>query len=539
MKKHLSLVAFIMAIIFGAVACGKKAETSKKYFRLAKDVEMASMDHHLASDGLSFETIGATIEGLYGVDGAGTPIPAIAESYEVSEDGLNYTFYLRKEAKWSNGDPVTAKDFVFAWRRLVDPVIASEYNFIMDIASVKNASKVISGELKTDELGVKAVDDNTLEVNLEVPVPYFISLMSFPSFFPMNEKFVTEKGDQYAMTPDDLLANGPFKMVEWNRGYGFKLDKNPDYYDASSVKIDGVDIRIIKDNQTAALKFEKNELDMVKLSAELVDKYKSNEALTKMPAGYLWYMAPNFKNEIFSNVNARKALSHAVNKQYIVDNIMNDGSTSADFIVPVGLATGPDAKDFRATSDSYTKYDKEKALEYWNKAKSELKLDKMEIELVFDDFESNKKIAEFVQSELQVNLPGLMVILKAQPKKNRLALMRSGDYDLGLTRWGPDFADPLTYLGMFETGNPTNYPQYSSEAYDKMIFDVSKGELASKPEARWEMMKTAEKLLVEEDAAVAPLYQRGYSFLKNPKIKNLEYHTVGISFVYKNMTIED
>ena len=538
MKKHLSLIAFMMAIIFGAVACGKKAEPDKKYLRIAKDVELASMDHHEASDGLSLEMAAATIEGLYSVDAAGTPIPAIAESYEISEDGLNYTFHLRKDAKWSNGEPVTAKDFVFAWRRLVDPAIASEYSFIMDIASVKNATKIIDGELTTDELGVKAVDDNTLAVNLEVQVPYFVNLVSFPSFFPMNEKFVTEKGDQYAMTPEDLLANGPFKMVEWNRGYGFKLDKNPDYYDAANVKIDGLDVRIMKDNQTAALKFDKNELDLVKLSAELVDKYQSSEALIRVPAGYLWYMAPNFENEIFSNLNARKALSHAVNKQYIVDNIMNDGSIAADFLVPVGLATGPDAKDFRATSDSYTKYDKEMALEYWNKAKSELKLDKMEIEIVFDDFESNKKIAEFIQSELQTNLPGLEVMLKAQPKKNRLSLMRSGEYDLGLTRWGPDFADPLTYLGMFESGNPTNYPQYSKEAYDKIIFDVSKGELASQPEARWEMMKTAEKLLVEEDAAVAPLYQRGYTFLQNPKVKGVEPHAVGVG-IYKNVTIED
>jgi oligopeptide transport system substrate-binding protein len=538
MKKHLSLIAFMMVIIFGAVACGKKAEPDKKYLRIAKDVELASMDQHEASDGLSLAMIAATIEGLYSVDAAGTPIPAIAESYEVSEDGLNYIFHMRKDAKWSNGTPVTANDFVFAWRRLIDPAIASEYNFIMDIASVKNASKIIAGELKTDELGVKALDENTLEVNLEVPVPYFLNLMSFPSFFPMNEKFVAEKGDQYAMTPADLLASGPFKMVEWNRGYGFKLDKNADYYDAANIKIDGLDVRIIKDNQTAALKFDKNELDLVKLSAELVDKYKSNEALIQVPAGYLWYMSPNFQNEIFSNVNARKALSHAVNKQYIVDNIMNDGSTAADFIVPVGLATGPDAKDFRATSDSYTKYDKEKALEYWNKAKSELKVDKMEIEIVFDDFESNKKIAEFIQSELQINLPGLEVKLKAQPKKNRLALMRSGDYDLGITRWGPDFADPLTYLGMFESGNPTNYPQYSNKAYDKMIFDVSKGELASKPEARWEMMKTAERLLVEEDAAVAPLYQRGYTYLQNTKVKGVENHSVGVD-IYRNVTIQD
>jgi len=299
MKKSLRITLPILLVLILALSlvlsgCGQKTTADgKKYLRLAQDVELASMDQHVATDGLSFETIAATIEGLYSMDKDGNLIPAIALSDEASEDGLTYTFKLREDAKWSNGDLVTAKDFVFSWRRLVDPATASEYNFIADVAGLKNAAKITSGELPKEELGVEAVDEYTLKVTLERPTPYFRSLTAFGPFAPLNEKFVTEKGDKYALEPGDLLSNGPFKMVEWNKGYGYKLDKNSDYYDASNVKIDGLEYRIIKDSQTAALKFDSNELDVVKLSAELVDKYKSKPSFTQIGAGYVWYMAFN------------------------------------------------------------------------------------------------------------------------------------------------------------------------------------------------------------------------------------------------------
>lgn len=543
MRRSKKLLTVLLALVLISslilAGCGQDATSGngKKYLRLAKDVELASMDQHIATDELSFETIAATIEGLYSLDKDGNIIPAIALSDEVSEDGLTYTFKLREDAKWSNGEPVTANDFVFSWRRIVDPETASEYNFIMDVAGVKNASKITTGELPKEELGVEAVDDYTLKVTLERPTPYFRSLTTFASFFPLNEKFVTEKGDKFALDPENLLANGPFKMVEWNKGYGFKLDKNPDYYDADSVKIDGLEFRIIKENQTAALKFESNELDVVKLSSELVDKYKSQPSFNQVDSGFLWYMSFNHETELFSNLNARKAFSYAIDKEHIANKILNDGSVAADFIIPRGLATGPDGKDFRETAGTYAKLDKELALEYWNKAKEELGKDSFEVEILFDDAETIKKMSEFIQAELETNLPGLTVKLKAQPKKNRLELMREGSFEAGITRWGPDYADPLTYLELFITDGASNSPNYSSAEYDQLVFDASRGSLASDPEGRWEAMKQAEKVLLEKDAAVSPLYQSGYAFLINPKVKGIESHTVGTPYIYKNVEI--
>lgn len=555
MRKLLSLLLIVMLTVGLFAGCAKTEEQTPadstngteantaapaegKTLRIAVDVDLPSMDQDVATDGLSFEAIAATIEGLYSLDAAGNLIPAIATDYEVSEDGLTYTFHLR-DANWSNGTPVTANDFVFSWRRLVDPAQASEYSFIAEVAGLANAAAITAGEKPTTELGVQATDDKTLVVTLDRTVPYFLSLTAFATFFPLNEAFVTEKGADYALSPEALLANGPFKMVEWNKGYGFKLEKNATYYDADAVKIAGLDYRVMKDPQTSALQFDANELDVVKLTAELVDNYKDNAAFTNIEASYVWYMSLNNNDPIFSNVNARKALQHAVNKDNIVANILNDGSTVANFIVPTGLATGADGKDFRATSkNDYALYDVAEAQKYWETAKQELGITETTIEILFDDAETVKKMAEFIQAELETNLPGLTVSLKAQPKKNRLELMREHDFQVGITRWGPDYADPLTYLELFLTGSSSNTPDYASATYDELV-KSSSTTLAADAEGRWAAMKEAEDLLLADDAVIAPLYQAGYSYLINTKVTGIEPHAIGTPFIYKNVSIAE
>lgn len=539
MKKYAKMLIILICSVVTLVACSGGTESSEKVLKVAKDVELASMDQHIATDGLSFEVIAATIEGLYTLDAAGSAVPAIAKGYDLSEDGLTYTFHLREDAVWDNGTPVTAHDFVYAWRRLVDPAIASEYAFIMDVAAVKNAAAINAGEKALEELGVTAVDDYTLEVSLDLPVPFFLQLMAFQSFLPLNEEFVTEQGSNYAQSPEGLLANGPFKMTEWTQGHSFKVERNDSYYAKDDVQLDGIEYKIMKDSQTAALEFESGNLDVVRLSGEIVDLYKENEAFTLIHEGYLWYIAPNEEVAELQNVNLRQALGRAVNKDQLTSTVLNDGSTVADFIVPVSLATGPDALDFRETSDSYMTYDVAKAQEYWEAAKAELGIDSLTLELLFEDTDSSKKCSEFIQSELQTNLPGLTIELKSQPKKQRLELMRGGDYQLGLTRWGPDYADPTTYLGMFITGNANNYPNYSSADYDALMERIDKGDLVYDVQARWEAMKEAEELLIAQDAAALPMYQQGNTYLINQKVTGIETHSVGVPFIYRNAEIVD
>ncbi|WP_040949471.1 peptide ABC transporter substrate-binding protein [Gorillibacterium massiliense] len=509
------------------------AASGSKIINLGKDVELASMDSAIATDGLSFEAIAATIEGLYTIDEKGVPQLAMAEKADVSADGKTYTFTIR-DAKWSNGTPVTAKDFEFAWKRLVNPETASEYSFIMGVAGVKNADDIVAGKKGIDELGVKATDDKTLVVELDRPVAFFNSLMAFPSFYPINEAFYKEKGAQYALTADALLANGPFKMKTWDvGGTTFFLEKNPDYYDAANIKVDGLNYQVIKDTQQAVLAYEKGDLDYVQLSGEQITKYQKSPEYHSIMAGYLWYLSPNQKVKGLENVNLRKALSLAYDKQAIVDEILKDGSIVADFAVPTLLAAGPDGKDYRETASKYPTTDKAKALEYWNKAKSELGIDKIKLELLFEDTESATLVAQFLQSEIESTLPGVTFELKSQPKKNRVELMQQGNFQVGLTRWGPDYADPMTYLDMWITGSPNNYGFWSNKDYDGLIASASKGDLASKPEERWAALKKAEDIVMDQ-AVIFPVYQKGNAVLIKPNVTGMEFHSVGVNIFYKH-----
>ncbi len=511
----------------------KKEAVKSNIVTIANDVELSSMDTGLATDGTSFEAIASVLEGLYQLDGAGNTIPGMAVKEEISEDGKVHTFTLR-DAKWSDGQPVTANDFVFAWRRLANPKTASEYAYMIGVAGIKNAEGVMSGEKPITELGVTAVDDKTLKVELDYPVPFFDQLAAFPPFYPIREDFYDKYKEQYALTPEAILSNGPFKMVEWNQGANYTMVKNDQYYDADKVKIDGLNFQVVKDAQSAMVAFDQGNVDYVKLTGEMVDQYKESPEFMNTLGGYLWFVSPNQKVPGLENANLRRALALSFDKEQIAEHLLKDGSIAANFAVPVKLAVGPDGKDFRETTPSYLNVDKAKAKEYYEKAKQELGKDKFAYELVFEDTEASKKVAEYLKSEIETNLPGMTINLKQQPKKARLQLMQNGVYELGLTRWGPDYADPMTYLDMWITGASYNFGSWTSKEYDKLIFDASKGDLTGKPAERWEALKQAEKVCMD-DAAILPVYQTGSAVMIKKDLTGFEFHSVGVPTIYKNI----
>lgn len=541
MKKIKNLLVGLATLALLA-ACGGSKETtqavdnSKKVLNVASDIELSSMDTGVATDGYSFDAIAAVIEGLYQLDADGNPIPGMAESTEVSEDGKTYIFKLR-DAKWSDGSPVKAQDFVFAWRRLANPATASEYSYMLDVAGVKNAAEIAKGEKGIEELGISAIDDKTLKVELNYAVPFFYQLMAFPSFYPISEEFYNKFGDQYALTPEAILANGPFKMTVWNQGSGYELVKNDKYYDAQVVKLDGINVQLVKDSQSAVVAYEQGTVDVMKLTGELVEQYKDSPEMQNTLGGYLWYVSPNTKVPGLENTNLRLALALSYDKEQIAENLLKDGSIAANFAVPVKLAVGPDKKDFRATSPEYLKVDKAKAKEYYEKAKKELGKDSFNFELLFEDTEASKKVAEYLKSEIETNLPGVTLTLKQQPKKSRLQLMQAGEFDLGLTRWGPDYADPMTYLDMWVSGASYNFGSWSNKEYDRLVYEASKGSLVTKLEERWQALKDAEKIVMDE-ATILPVYQTGSAMMIKPNIKGIEFHSVGVPTVYKNAVKE-
>ena len=520
-----------------AAAETKAAEAAKgNALNVHIDVEVASMDPQIATDGTSFEVIADTTDGLCELDADGKPVPALAESVDKSADGLTLTYHLR-DAKWSNGTPVTAKDFVFAWRRAVNPVTASEYAFIVGIAGIKNADAVSSGEKPIEELGVTEVDDKTLKVELDVPVPFFESLMAFPTFYPVNEEFFTKCGDQYASTPDTLLSNGPFKITAYEpAATTITLEKNPDYWDAGKVKLDGINYQVIKDSQQAMLAYQNGDLDLVTLSGEQVEQFQADPEFKNIMAGYLWYMSPNTKVAGLENLNLRKALSLCFDKEAVCKNILKDGSIPAYFAVPTLLATGPDGKDYREDAGSnYFKTDKAEALKYWEEAKKELGVESLTYTMIVEDTESAINVAQFLQSEIQTTLPGITINLEQMPKKNRVERMQEGTFEIGLTRWGPDYADPMTYLDMWITDSPNNYGFWSNAEYDSIIQSAKKGDLALDPAARWKALIGAEKIVCD-NAVILPVYQKGNAVMQKAGVEGVEFHSIAINRYFKNTT---
>ena len=548
-RKILAIIS-IIALTFSLTACGggtkdSKAEgnnesvedtsTSGSPLKVQIDAEIASMDPQIATDGISFEVLAAVTEGLYSLSDDGSAVEAIADKVEKSEDGLTYTVTL-KDTKWSNGTPVTAKDFVFAWRRLVDPATASEYSFIAGIAGIKNADAIVNGEITPDQLGITAKDDKTLVIELDTPVPFFESLMAFPSFFPVNEEFYNKCGDKFATTVDTILCNGAFKVASYEpAATTINLEKNTNYWDADKVQLSGIQYQVIKDSQQTMLSYQNGDLDVATLSGEQVEQFQSDPEFKNIMSGYLWYIASNKKVAGLDNENLRKAISLSYDKEAIVNNILKDGSIKADFLVPTLLATGPHGKDFRDGTDTYLSTDKAKALEYYDKAKTELGKDSFEYTMLIDDAESAQNVAQFIQAEIQTNLPGVTINIETMPKKNRVERMQEGTFELGLTRWGPDYADPMTYLDMWITGSPNNYGAWSNTEYDSLIQSAKKGELALDSEKRWEALKKAEKMVMDE-AVICPVYQQGNAVMIKKNVSGIEFHSVGINRVYKNTT---
>ncbi|MDY4509130.1 MAG: peptide ABC transporter substrate-binding protein [Candidatus Faecousia sp.] len=516
------------------------ASDGDKVLNVMVEVEVESLDPQVATDGTSFEVIANYTDGLTQMDADGAAVPAIAESWDVSEDGTIYTFHLREDANWSNGEPVTANDFVFAWQRAADPALASEYSYMLsDIGQIKNAAAIIAGEMDKSELGVKAIDDKTLEVTLEVPVSYFLSLMYFPTFYPVNQAFFEGLADgTFGTSPETVLSNGAFVLTSYEpAALSFSLTKNADYYDADKVQLDGLNYQVIKDSQQAYMSYQNGDLDIVMLSGDQVEQVEGDPELNITGAGYLWYLTLNMHDvPALNNQNMRLALSNAVNRASIVGDVVKDGSVATYTAVPPQFAAGPDGSDFSADQTMFSDVcsdDTAKAAAYYEAAKAELGTDTFEFELLVEDQTETQNVAAVIKDQVEKALPGVTLNIKVEPKKQRVADIQDGNYEVCLTRWGPDYADPMTYLNMWITGCSNNYGLWSDAAYDAIIADCTTGAYVTDAEARWSAMYDAEKIVMDQ-AVIVPLYTKANANMIKTGVEGIEFHPVALNRVYKD-----
>lgn len=526
MKFKKYLLALLPIFLFALVlsGCGSATEKdSKDTLSISSGDVIATMDSSMNTDVIGAQNITNTMEGLYRFDGKDLK-PAIAKKIvKPTNNGKTYTFEL-KHTKWSNGKPVTANDFVYAWRRTVDPKTASQYAYIY--SGILNADKINSGKKPVNTLGIKALGKYKLQVTLEVPIPYFNTLMASSTFYPQYKPAVEKAGKQYGLKSAGMVFNGPFKLVNWTVSNNSWTEvKNDKYWNAKAVKLHKVEYYVVKDANTGLNLYDANRINRLeKISgdtARQVSNYKTF-SIDKQAANF--YIELNQKKyKFFQNAKIRQAISMSIDRDQLTNNVLGKTGSIERTIVPEGMSYNPTTKkDFTkesALKDSskYTEYNPTEAKKLWKEGIAETGQKNLTFTLLGDDTDGSKKQNEYLQGELEKNLPGIKINLSNVPFKSRLDKSSSGQFDMVVTGWNADYPDPYTFLGIFTTGNPQNNGKYSNKEFDALVKKSSTTD-ANNEQARWQDMLQATKILTDDQGAI-PLYQSSQANLTRLNVK--------------------
>lgn len=515
------------------IPASASAASSKKTLNWSIPSELSTIDPSKVTDTYGGDMVSNTLEGLYRLGKNSKIEPGMAKKTTVSDDGLTYTFTLRSNNKWSNGDPVTAQDFVYSWQRTVDPKTASSYAYLFD--GIKNANDIMAGTKAPEALGVKAQGKYKLVVTLEKQIPYFKLLMGFDVFFPQNQKAVEKYGDKYGTAAKYMVYNGPFKMVGWDgSNLKWKLVKNNSYWDKKNVKLKQINFQVTKSTTTSYNLYQANKLDQTNLSAEQARQLKNQSGYTVLKQARTNYLEFNQTMPIFQNQKIRQAISYAINRKPLANTVIGGGSTPAKSVVSSGLASR-DGVDFvnAAKTSVGTTYNKKKAQQLLQEGLKEIGKDSLSFTLLGDDTDASKKITEYLQSQIEANLPGTKVTVENVPFKTRVTRSQNTDFEVVVSSWQADFSDPISFLDMFTSNNSYNFGKWKNADYDKLI-TASKTTDATDPAKRWDDLVAASKLL-NEDQGVVPLVQINTPQMIRPDVKGLIQNTAGITNNWKNV----
>lgn len=523
--KRLVAGAMVFASAALLAACGSKSSSSSSetFNRMEKDV-ISTMDNAHITDAISGQAAVDTGDGLYRYKGKKLEPAVATKVVKPTNNGLTYTFNLRK-TKWSNGDPVTAKDFVFAWKRAADPKTKSEYAYLF--SGIKNADDITAGKKAASTLGVKAEGDYKLVVTMDRPVPYFSTMMVNPVFFPLNQKTVDKYGKKFGTQSKYLVFNGPFKLTNWN-GTGNSWDevKNTSYWNAKQVKLDKIHVQVVKDSNTAANLFATKKLDDAVLTGEIAKQHAKDKDYVGDKQGRTTYLDMNEeKVPDFKNLKLRQAVAMAINRDEFANKVIGDGSFGISTITPENSGSNPKtgedfSKEAAKESKTVQTYDLKKAKQLWAEGLKEVGKSGEDVTLTTDDTDVAKKSAEYLQSALE-QLPGMKVSISSVPFKTRIQRSLDGSAQFILSGWQGDFPDPISFLDLYTTGNTYNFSHWSNKQYDDLI-KASKGTDANSETKRYDDLLKAQELLSKE-SPVATLYQTVQGHLRNPKLKGATF----------------
>ncbi len=487
-------------------------------------MEPTSLNTLLATYAYDFTPINAMIECLYRDDENDVPQPAGAETVDISDDKLVYTFHLREDATWSNGDPVVATDYEFAWQQALNPEVASDYAYMLYF--IHNAEPYFNGEVEWSEVGVKVIDDYTLEVTLDNPLPYATDLFAFPTLAPINQKFYEEVGaDKYATDAEYFCCNGMYELTEWSHNSQIVFQKREDYWNADAVGPDEIVYKIITDSQAGLNSYLSREIDYTDLdSGEVVQQAEAaGFEVGVKPARSSYYLIVNTEDEFMSNQNLRLALAYSIDKQALVDTVyQNDNQPMTSFTPPAIMgAAGADGPTFQEAllAERGEMYpgsgDLEKAQEYLQAALEELGCTVDELNLSIDcaDDSLRRNCATFLQEQWRQNLGIENITVNSMQTKQVSANRQSGDYCMSLGGWSPDYNDAINFLDLWVTDGGNNDSFWSNEEYDNLIAQAT---AEADEEVRQQYLFDAEEILAAE-MPVIPLYWQcqNYSYNKD------------------------
>ena len=544
MKRLLLLLVVAVLVATNLVGCAKKVELGAN-INLFQSEDIPTLDANLATDAVSFDSLGNVMEGLVRQGQNADIVAGVAEEWTFDEATLTWTFKLNKDAVWVNAlgekqRAVTAGDFVYSWDRLA----AGEYQYTFMLADV---AKIVS---------YKAVDDSTLEVVLAEKVPYFLNNMAFPSFYPVPAEKVDELGESYGTTAEDLWYNGPFYMSKWDHSVEFVWTRNPEYWEAEVVRTPAVTFRVIEqyDVATGVALYDEGQIDRVGLSGEFVTQRGKDPDAVTVPDTAVFYLMINVGNAgpdataaddvnagnpLFDNLKVRQAIAKSIDKSYITENILKNGSIPAFHLVPSDYITFEGAGYEDARGEGYMLTDKAAARALFVEGMTELGFaegdNKLTVEILNYESATAGLIIEFVKQELDVLFAGYGVTINVTtlPFAQKLLEAEAGNFDITFAGWGPDYDWPTTYLDMWLTDGPYNEVGWSSAEYDALMSAAGKDDATV-----WADLQAAEGVFLN-DAVVVPIYQRAGISLSNPLVSGIVFHLSGydtsLKWAYKEI----
>lgn len=530
MKRRLLVVSSIA--LLGALVlsgCGKSSsskDNSNRTFKTTAQTNVITVDPNRATDVGSYLAISQVVEGLYKQNNQGKIVPSVATKIvKPTNNGKTYTFNLRHDAKWNDGSRVTAGDFVASFRRQVEPKTKSQR--AGHLSDIKNYQEVNTGKASPSKLGVKALSKYKLQITLSRPVPYYNYGIA-TQLFPINQKDLAKWGSKYGQDSEHAASDGAYEIKNWNSSKDtWTLVKNKHYYNADKVGLKKIHFQVVKTPQTSLRLFQAKDIDETQISGSLVadakKQFKSETVVSKY--GQLAFIPWNNYRKTTRNLNLRRALSYAIDRKSLAKNVLKDGSTPAQSVVPEGEVKDASGRDFNAGVTNKLTYNLTKARYYFKLAQQELGQKKINVQLLTADTDAYKAVAEYIQAQAQKVSPDFNLTVRSIPLQQEISDFSAHKFDAGTLGWSTDFPDPIDYLNLASKAGVINFTKWTNPKYQKIIDQIN-DTTNQTPEQRVKLQQKAASLL-NNLQGVTPLYQYASVHLRTKDVKGLEYPLIG------------